>query len=305
MPENSITIFHYMTQLNSQNQSGTMSSTTLPALFIGHGSPMNALEENPSTLEWKRIASLIPRPKAILSISAHWLTRGTYVTHMLRPKTIHDFGGFPRELSEFQYPVLGSPELAEKIANTISGAANLNGLNLNGLKSNSAIQLNEDWGLDHGTWSILAHMYPKADIPVMQLSIDIAQPPQFHYNLGKRLASLRDQGILIIGSGNIVHNLKMVEFSRINEIGFGHDWALEMREYCNKNILANNHEALIDYQKLGRAATLSVPTPEHYYPLLYILGMQGNDEPVSLFNDYVTGGGASMTSVVIGTLDPK
>ena len=286
------------------------SPTTLPALFIGHGSPMNAIEENPSTREWQRIASLIPRPKAILSISAHWLTRGTYVTHMLRPKTIHDFGGFPRELSEFQYPALGSPELAEKIVTTISIPSHSNGSNANGSLANGSlasltIELDEDWGLDHGTWSILAHMYPKANIPVMQLSIDIAQPPQFHYNLGKRLASLRDQGILVMGSGNIVHNLNMVEFSRINEIGFGHDWALEMREYCNKNILANNHEALIDYQKLGRAATLSVPTPEHYYPLLYILGMQAKDEPVSLFNDYVMGGGASMTSVVIGTRDPK
>lgn len=267
----------------------------LPALFIGHGSPMNALEENDFTLEWKRLAALLPTPKAILCISAHWLTRGTYVTHMLRPKTIHDFGGFPRALYEFHYPAHGNPELAEKIASTIASPS----------ASHPNIQLDEEWGLDHGTWSVLAHMFPKAEIPVLQLSIDYHQPPQFHYNLGKRLASLRDEGVLIIGSGNIVHNLGMVDFSRMNESGFGFDWALEMREYCNKNILANNHQALIDYQALGRAAKLAVPTPDHYYPLLYILGMQEKEEPVSLFNDVAIAGSLSMTSVTIGTLDLK
>ncbi len=256
----------------------------MPALFIGHGSPMNALENNSYTKEWKRIGKEIPEPKAILCISAHWLTQGTLVTHAEHPKTIHDFGGFPEKLFKVQYPAPGSPEWAKRIRDTVT---------------EPKIGLDDEWGLDHGTWSILIHMAPKANIPVLQLSIDLHKPPQFHYELGRRLAPLRRHGLLIIGSGNMVHNLSMVAFDKINE-RFGYDWALEMDEYCKRNILLGNHDPLIHYTALGKSALQSVPTPDHYYPFLYILGLQEKGESATLFNEGPLAGSLTMTSVKVG-----
>ena len=256
----------------------------LPVLFVGHGSPMNAIEDNGFSKRWRQLGKEIPTPKAILCISAHWLTRGTYVTHMEHPKTIHDFGGFPQKLFDVQYPAPGSPEWAGRIRDSVT---------------DPEITLDDEWGLDHGTWSILKHIYPEAKIPVLQLSIDYNKPAQFHYDLGRKLAALRRQGVLIVGSGNMVHNLRMVAFDRINE-NFGFDWALEMDEFCKRNILDGNHQPLIDYQKFGKPALLAVPTPDHYYPLLYILGLQEKGEPVTLFNEGAMAGSLTMTSVKIG-----
>jgi 4,5-DOPA dioxygenase extradiol len=256
----------------------------MPCLFVGHGSPMNAIESNRYTEEWQRQATKIPIPKVILCISAHWLTRGTFVTHTANPKTIHDFGGFPQKLFNVQYPALGSPEWAERISSLVQ---------------EPAIGLDEQWGLDHGTWSILKSMYPAANIPVLQLSIDYHQPPQFHYDLGKKLQSLRNEGVLILGSGNMVHNLGMVAFDKMDQ-AFGFDWALEMDAYCSTHILKGEHQALIDYRNLGKSALLSVPTPDHYYPLLYILGLQEKGETVELFNAGPIAGSLTMTSVKIG-----
>lgn len=257
----------------------------MPALFVGHGTPMNAIEDNVFSKEWKRLGREIPRPKVVLCISAHWFIQGTYVTHVSHPKTIHDFGGFPPELFAVQYPAPGSPELAVQIHEASEAPK---------------VQLDQNWGLDHGTWSILKHMYPDADIPVLQLSIDNQMPAQFHYDLGKRLAALRRQGVLIIGSGNMVHNLRMLEFKRINEVGYGFDWALEMNEFCKRQILNGDHQPLIDYEKFGKPALLAVPTPEHFYPMLYTLGLQEKGEAVTLFNDAAVGGAATMTSIKIG-----
>lgn len=258
---------------------------TMPALFVGHGSPMNAIEDNIFTRTWKQLGREIPKPQAILCISAHWLTRGTFVTHTAKPETIHDFGGFPERLFAVQYPAPGSPEWAERIRDLIA---------------DPKIALDEEWGLDHGTWSILNHFYPEADIPVLQLSIDYPQPPQFHYDLGRKLAPLRRQGVLILGSGNVVHNLRLAAFDKIDKPGFGFDWALEMNELFKKHVLSGNHQALIDYSKLGRPAQLSIPTPDHYYPLLYILGLQEKEETPVLFNDAAVAGSLTMTSVRFG-----
>jgi 4,5-DOPA dioxygenase extradiol len=254
----------------------------MPVLFVGHGSPMNAIEDNSYTDEWKRIAADIPKPEVIVCISAHWLTQGTWITHVERPKTIHDFGGFPKELFAVQYPAPASPIWAERIRALLP-----------------EIELDEKWGLDHGAWSILIKMYPQANIPVLQLSIDYHKPPQYHYDLGRRLTALRQQGVLVIGSGNMVHNLRLAAFERIHE-NFGFDWALEMDAYCQANILSGNHQALIDYQQFGKPALLSVPTPDHYYPLLYILGMQESQDSVVLFNQGAVAGSLTMTSVKIG-----
>lgn len=269
---------------NLLNVPSTGAFSRMPALFVGHGSPMNAIEDNRFTKEWERVAKSIPTPKAILCISAHWLTRGTYVTHALHPKTIHDFGGFPQKLFNVQYPAPGSRELSEAICTLIK---------------QPVVELDEEWGLDHGTWSVLNKMYPQANIPVVQLSIDYAKPPQFHFDLGKQLQVLRNDGVLIIGSGNMVHNLGRADFNRIDE-AFGFDWAVKMDDFCRENILSGNHQALIDYRNFGEPARLSVPTPDHYYPLLYILGLQEKGEAVELFNEGPMAGSLSMTSVVIG-----
>ena len=254
----------------------------MPAFFIGHGSPMNAIEDNVFVKGWKTAVANVPTPKAILCVSAHWLTRGTYVTAMPRPRTIHDFGGFPKELFEAQYAAPGAPELAVAIRDTVKS---------------TQVGLDQDWGFDHGTWSVLKPIFPSADIPVIQVSIDISRPGAWHYELGKELASLRRRGVLIIGSGNMVHNLRIIDFN-LQRKGF--DWAVEINELFKRHITSGNHTPLLDYKSLGSSAALAIPTPDHYYPLLYSLALQGKDEPVSIFNDQAIMGSLTMTSVRIG-----
>jgi 4,5-DOPA dioxygenase extradiol len=257
----------------------------MPVLFMGHGSPMNAIEDNAFSQRWSAIGKEIRIPKAVLCISAHWLTKGTFVTAMEHPRTIHDFGGFPQSLFDVQYPAPGKPQLA---SDTVS------------LIKSTSVGLNHDWGLDHGTWSVVKHMYPEANIPVLQLSIDYNQPMQYHYDLAKELAELRKKGVLIIGSGNMVHNLGMVAWDKMNEDNYGYDWAIEMNELFKKHITDKNHQALIDYQKLGSSAQLSIPTPDHYIPLLYTLALQDKTDQISFFNDKLVAGSLTMTSVYIG-----
>lgn len=257
----------------------------MPVLFIGHGSPMNAIEDNIFSKCWQRMGKEIPTPKAVVVVSAHWLTKGTMVTAMPNPKTIHDFGGFPQALFDVQYQAPGSPELATEIQKLIT---------------NPAVELDHDWGLDHGTWSVVKHMYPDADIPVLQLSIDYYKPAAYHYELAKQLLSLRKKGVLIIGSGNMVHNLRMVAWDKLNEPEYGFDWALEMNDVFKYKISNGFHKELIQYEKLHKAATLAIPTPDHYYPLLYILALQTDNDKVEFFNDKAVGGSLTMTSVRIG-----
>ncbi|WP_413998326.1 4,5-DOPA dioxygenase extradiol [Flavobacterium sp. W1B] len=257
----------------------------LPALFIGHGSPMNGIEDSAFSRNWAKMGSEIPKPKAVLVISAHWLTNGTHITAMNNPKTIHDFGGFPQELFDVQYPAPGNPELA---------------LATKQLITTTDVGLDHDWGLDHGTWTVVRHMYPNADIPVLQLSIDYSKPPQYHYDLAKQLASLRKKGVLIIGSGNMVHNLRMVAWDKLSEPEYGFDWANEMNTIFKNKITDGNHKALIAYETLDKAAKLAIPTPDHYYPMLYSLALQDSKDDVSFFNDKAVGGSLTMTSVKIG-----
>ena len=257
----------------------------MPVLFIGHGSPMNAIEDNEFSQRWHQMGKEIPTPKAVVVVSAHWLTKGTLVTAMSNPKTIHDFGGFPQALFDVQYPAPGSPELASEIQKLIT---------------NPAVELDHDWGLDHGTWSVVKHMYPDADIPVLQLSIDYYKPAAYHYELAKQLLSLRKKGVLIIGSGNMVHNLRMVAWDKLNESEYGFDWALEMNEIFKNKISNGFHKELIQYEKLNKSATLAIPSTDHYYPLLYILALQTDNDKVEFFNDKAVGGSLTMTSVKIG-----
>ena len=257
----------------------------MPVLFIGHGSPMNAIEDNIFSKRWQQMGKEIPTPKAVVVVSAHWLTKGTMVTAMPNPKTIHDFGGFPQALFDVQYPAPGSPELATEIQKLIT---------------NPAVELDHDWGLDHGTWSVVKHMYPDADIPVLQLSIDYYKPAAYHYELAKQLLALRKKGVLIIGSGNMVHNLRMVAWDKLSEPEYGFDWALEMNDVFKNKISNGFHKELIQYEKLHKAATLAIPTPDHYYPLLYILALQTDNDKVEFFNDKAVGGSLTMTSVRIG-----
>ena len=257
----------------------------MPVLFIGHGSPMNAIEDNEFSKRWQKMGKEIRTPKAVVVVSAHWLTKGTLVTAMPNPKTIHDFGGFPQALFDVQYPASGSPELASEIQKLIT---------------NPAVELDHDWGLDHGTWSVVKHMYPDADIPVLQLSIDYYKPAAYHYELAKQLLALRKKGVLIIGSGNMVHNLRMVAWDKLNEPEYGFDWALEMNDIFKNKISNGFHKELIQYEKLHKAATLAIPTPDHYYPLLYILALQTDNDKVEFFNDKAVGGSLTMTSVKIG-----
>ena len=258
----------------------------MPALFIGHGSPMNGIEDNLFSNRWKQLGKELPVPKAVLVISAHWLTKGTFVTAVDKPQTIHDFGGFPQALFDAQYPAPGDAQLAASISE---------------FSAEHSIGLDHEWGLDHGSWTILKHIYPNADIPVLQLSIDYNQPPAYHYELAKALAGLRKRGILIIGSGNMVHNLRMVDFARLNEDNYGFDWALELNELFKTKILSGDHQALINYSSLHSASNLAIPTPDHYYPLLYTLGLQQPSDGVSFFNDRAVAGSLTMTSVVLGT----
>lgn len=256
----------------------------MPVLFIGHGSPMNGILDTEFSRRWKKMASEIPVPKAVLVVSAHWFTQGTRITAMDFPTTIHDFGGFPEALYKVQYPAPGDPQLAKETADLIHS---------------TKVELDHDWGLDHGAWTIIRHMYPDAQIPVLQLSMDHTKGAQYHYDLAKELYSLRKKGVLIIGSGNMVHNLRMLAWDKLDD-PFGYDWALEMNEQFKTLITNGEHDRLIHYQKLGRSALLAIPTPEHYLPLLYTLGLRTVQDPVSFFNDKPMAGSLTMTSVRFG-----
>ncbi len=264
---------------------GMENKKSMPVLFLGHGSPMNAIEENEFVEGFRALGKDIPKPRAIVCISAHWVTKGTLVTAMEQPPTIHDFGGFPQELYEVEYPAPGSPALAKQIQSLVT---------------KTTIGLDMEWGLDHGAWSVIRHLYPAADVPVIQLSLDYYQSPQWHYELGKELRALRDDGVLIIGSGNIVHNLSLVDWSQLNTDDFGFDWAREVMTKVNGCILAGDHRALIDFESQGQAFELAIPTSEHYLPLLYVLSLQDSGEAVTFYNDKAVAGALSMTSVKIG-----
>jgi 4,5-DOPA dioxygenase extradiol len=257
-------------------------TATMPVLFVGHGNPMNAIEENDFVKGWRSIARSLPKPNAILCVSAHWETDGTMLTAMEHPRTIHDFGGFPRELYAVEYPAPGDPGLAAEAQSMLS---------------NTGVGLDQTWGLDHGCWTIVKHMYPKADIPVVQMSLDYKKSPQYHYMLARELASLRRKGVMILGSGNIVHNLGAVDWVHQDA---GYDWAVEANDMVKRLILDQDHKRLIEYPSLGSAVRRAVPTPEHYLPLLYALGLQEKEEKVSFFNDRTMMGSLSMTSVMIG-----
>lgn len=245
---------------------------------------MNGIEDNEFSQRWRKIGTDIPRPKAVLVVSAHWLTKGTHVTAMDRPQTIHDFGGFPDALFKVQYPAPGAPHLAKETAALVKA---------------THVGLDHDWGLDHGTWTIVRHMYPEASIPVLQLSIDYTKPPQYHYELAKELGALRRKGVLILGSGNMVHNLRMIAWDKADKPEYGYDWALEINHKFKEHIRTGNHKPLIDYKSLGAAAMQAIPSPDHYYPLLYVLGLQEKGEQVSFFNDKAVMGSLTMTSVQI------
>ena len=260
-------------------------SEVMPLLFLGHGSPMNAIEENQFVTGFREIGKTISTPTAILCLSAHWETNGPKVTAMELPRTIHDFGGFPKELFEVEYPAPGSPEIAELTKSLVKS---------------TEIELDHSWGLDHGAWSVIKHLYPDANIPVIQMSIDYSQPAQYHYDLAKELERLRSKGVLVIGSGNLVHNLGMVDWANINKVDHGYDWALEAKEKMNNWILDGNHQELINFKNQGKAFNLAIPTPEHYLPLLYVLGLSNQKEEIKLFNDHSLAGSLSMTSLKIG-----
>jgi 4,5-DOPA dioxygenase extradiol len=257
-------------------------SPRMPVLFLGHGSPMNALEDNEFSRGWRNMARNLPRPAAILCISAHWETRGTFVTGMEKPRTIHDFGGFPQELFAVRYPAPGSSELVLATQQAVTSAH---------------IHVDHEWGLDHGAWSVIMHLFPKADIPVVQMSLDRDLSPRQHLDLAAQLRMLRRKGVLIVGSGNIVHNLGIIDWKRPDG---GHDWALEANEKLKGLILSNDHGKLAAHGSLGRAVQLAIPTAEHYLPLLYVLAQKEQDEKIDLFNDRVVMGSISMTSLVIG-----
>lgn len=275
-----------MTTLNDLHSiSSTFSNTDkMPVLFLGHGNPMNAIEENEFVAGFRNLAKTLPQPNAILCISAHWYTKGTKVTAMEMPKTIHDFGGFPQALFDVQYPAKGSPELAIETKRILTPVE---------------IELDETWGLDHGAWSVIKHLYPEANVPVIQLSIDYTKSGQYHFELAQKLQSLRHKGVLIIGSGNIVHNLRLVDFHNYDRDNYGYDWAIEARQTINDYLLDGNFQPLINYEKMDKAIQLAIPTPDHYLPLLYTLGLKDKSEELSLFNDKLLAGSLSMTSVKI------
>jgi 4,5-DOPA dioxygenase extradiol len=274
-------------------KTGKPTSTTdnpepMPVLFIGHGTPMNAIEDNEFSRSWRELGKTLPKPKAILCISAHWETEGTLVTGMEKPRTIHDFGGFPQELFEVQYSAPGNPWLARETKNVVN---------------KSEVRLDEGWGLDHGSWSVLRQMFPAADIPVVQLSLDYTRPAPEHYALAKALAPLRQKGILIIGSGNMVHNLGrvVVRGNGLRDFNkpFGFDWAIQANGLFKRLINENRHLELADYSSLGYAVQLAVPTPEHYLPMLYALALKQENESIHYFNDQPVGGSLTMTSLII------
>lgn len=255
----------------------------MPGVFFGHGNPMNALQRNAYTEGWAALARALPRPRAILAVSAHWYVPGTSVTAMEAPRTIHDFDGFPRELFEVQYPAPGDPVLARRVQALLAPVS---------------AGLDQAWGLDHGTWSVLCHAFPDADVPVVQISIDETQPASFHYELGSRLAPLREEGILVMGSGNLVHNVQTYAWGRHAVEPF--DWAVRFERKARERMLAGEHGPLVEYESLGRDAMLSVPTPDHYLPLLYVLGLREEGEPVSFPVEGVDGGSISMLAVRVG-----
>lgn len=256
---------------------------SMPAFFIGHGNPMLALANNHYTDAWASIGTSIPRPKAVLVVSAHWYIPGCAVTANTFPRTIHDFGGFPKELFAVEYPAPGSPEIARRLQDLLAPVP---------------VKLEEGWGIDHGAWSVLTHIFPKADIPVVQLSIDSRQPPRFHYDVGKRLRALREEGILILGSGNLVHNLRSYAWGVDDAPPF--DWALRFEKRVRELLLNGDEAQVIEYQGLGPDAKFSVPTPDHYLPLLYLLGLRNENEPLSFPVEGIEGGSISMLAVRIG-----
>ena len=259
-----------------------MKENIMPALFVGHGSPMNAIEKNRFSETWKNLAQTLPKPKAIVGISAHWETNGTFVTAMENPKTIHDFGGFPRQLFEVQYPAKGNIELAKKIVQTV--------------KSKEIKTDMSNWGLDHGIWSVLVHMYAEAEIPVIQISLDRYAKPEQHYELGKELSTLREEGILFICSGNIVHNLRLVDWRNQNN---EYDWAKNVSEAIKSKITSHNHQSLIDFDSNNNEFKLAINSAEHYIPLLYLLGLERSEDEIEFFNDEIVMGSLSMTGVLI------
>lgn len=263
---------------NSENQ-------LLPTLFVGHGSPMNAIEQNEFTQKWKKITSNFKKPNAIICISAHWLTRGTFVTVTEQPKTIHDFGGFPQALFDVQYPAPGSVDVAQWTKEAIQS---------------THVQDDHEWGLDHGTWSVLKNMYPDATIPVIQLSIDYGKPLSYHFQLAQELKALRKKGVLIIGSGNMVHNLGMVAWDKMNSPGYGYDWALEIDDLFKKKIENRDYQSLINWTGLHKQISLAVPTLDHYIPLIYSVGLSEKEDEISFFNDKAVAGSLTMTSVQFG-----
>ncbi|WP_336070505.1 4,5-DOPA dioxygenase extradiol [Mesoflavibacter sp. CH_XMU1404-2] len=276
-----------VTSLNSlEKLSSTFKSTKrMPVFFLGHGSPMNGIEDNQFVQGFKKQGELLEKPNAIVVISAHWETKGTKVTAMEFPKTIHDFGGFPKELYEVQYPAPGHPELAKEISTIV--------------QPEDTVHLDHQWGLDHGAWTVVKHMFPKADVPVIQLSLDYTLNGQQHFDLAQQLNRLRDKGVLIVGSGNMVHNLRRIEWSKIND-NYGYDWAIEANTKMKEWILSSNHKQLIDYKNQTQAFNLAIPTPEHYLPLIYVMAMADNKDEKLLFNDQYLGGSLSMTSVKFG-----
>lgn len=273
-------------KLQSLYQFSTTLPTTerMPVLFLGHGNPMNAIEDNLFTKGFQQIAKSLPSPLAILCISAHWETKGTWVTAMEKPKTIHDFRGFPKELYEVSYPASGSPLLAKEVKQLIT--------NIN-------IGLDHDWGLDHGCWSVIKFLYPEANVPVIQLSIDYTQPASYHYALANQLSTLRRKGILIIGSGNNVHNLRKVAWDQLNTLDYGYDWAKTANEKMKKWISTKQHQPLIDYSNQGLDMQLAIPTPEHYLPMIYALALQEKEEQPTFFNDSFVAGSLNMLSIKI------
>ncbi|MBL7917783.1 MAG: 4,5-DOPA dioxygenase extradiol, partial [Bacteroidia bacterium] len=245
---------------------------------------MNAIEENEFVTGFRNIGKDIPKPKAILVISAHWETRGTYVTAMEKPRTIHDFGGFPQALFDVQYPAPGSPDLAKQTKELIK---------------KTSVGLDEQWGLDHGAWSVVKHLYPLADVPVIQMSIDYTQNAQYHYDLAKELAALRSKGVLIVGSGNMVHNLGMLAWEKLNTTDYGFDWAIEASTKMKQFIVNNDHKSLINFQSQGKAFDLAIPSPEHYLPMIYSIALKDEKEKITLFNDKAVAGSLTMTSIKI------
>jgi len=255
----------------------------MPTVFFGHGNPMNALSKNVFTEGWASIGRSLPRPTAVLAVSAHWYIPACAVTVSPAPRTIHDFGGFPRELYQVKYPAPGSPELARRVRDLLAPVS---------------VELDESWGLDHGTWAVLTHVFPMADIPVVQLSIDQRQPPSFHYEMGKRLVPLREEGVLVIGSGNIVHNLHAYAWGKREVQPF--DWAVRFEKHAQELLLKGDDAQLIAYESFGSDAMLSVPTPDHYLPLLYLLGLREKKEQISFPVQGVDGGSISMLAVQMG-----